>query len=93
MKRLVSLLLASAMLAAVLTGCTGGNDNQGTQAPDNQTPSSQGGDGTADDASLDNGLQVSPAGEMPITSEKVELSIFMRQNSAVSDYEDNKLTK
>lgn len=93
MKRLVSLLLASAMLAAVLTGCTGGNDNQGTQAPDNQTPSSQGGDGTADDASLDNGLQVSPAGEMPITSEKVELSIFMRQNSTVSDYEDNKLTK
>lgn len=97
-KRVIALLLAGAMLAAVLSGCSGGNDGQSntqdnqnqSTAQDNQSPPA---DDQGSDSQDDGGLKISPAGEMPITSEKVEMSIFMAQNSTVSDYEDNKMTK
>lgn len=80
MKRVLSLLLAGAMMAAVLAGCTGS-----TESSQSSSEGSQEGESTE--------LEVSAAGEMPIVSEKVDMSVFLAQNSTVSDYEDNKMTK
>lgn len=85
MKRKLALFLALLMLVAVLSACDngGGGSSQETNAPATSG-------GTGENKS---GVEVSPAGELPIVSEPVTLKIFMYQNVNVEDYVDNKFTK
>lgn len=95
MKKRIALLLALVMLIATLTACgKGDGGSSDTSTPDAST--STGGD----DASTGNtgggssgGIEVTPAGELPIVNEEATLKIFMYQNVNVEDYVNNKFTK
>lgn len=84
MKRKIALLVALLMLAATLSACGGGGEssqNASEAAASTETNAGQ------------SGVEVSPAGELPIVSEPVTLKVFMYQNVNVEDYIDNKFTK
>jgi putative aldouronate transport system substrate-binding protein len=76
MKKILALLLVAMMAATLFAACGGGASNAG-----------------GDDAALvDKGVAVTPAGELPIVNEPVELNILVIKHDYVEDYDTNKFT-
>ena len=97
-KKVLSLLLALSFGAVILSGCTGGADDtkttttaaakaDSTKAADDKTEKSE----SAGDTAGEGGI--SAPGVYPIVDEKVDMTVFMTQVPAVTDYDDNRLTE
>ena len=106
MKKILSILLISAMLAGTFAACA---DNKGaadsSSAGSESTASSEvsSKDSSSDESEPESSAaetEKTPAdssaaepGQLPIVTEPYTLNIFFQQETQVLDYEDNKLTK
>lgn len=90
-KHLKSAIAAALAAAMLLTGCTGGGSSSTTGEGAASDQSTSGTSQTSQTS--EGGVEVSPAGELPIVSEPVEVTLAIEKGGQVEDYVDNSFTK
>jgi putative aldouronate transport system substrate-binding protein len=90
-KSLILLLAVAMMLSIVLAACSNGNKDGSSEANQKQT-SNSGGDKQSNPSS-GNGTAVNPAGAFPIVDEEITLTVLVRNNDRVLDWENNYTTQ
>ena len=86
-KHLKSAIAAALAAAMLLTGCTGGGSSSTTGEGAASDQSTSGTSQTSQTS--EGGVEVSPAGELPIVSEPVEVTLAIEKGGQVEDYVDN----
>ena len=89
MKKVLAFLLAGAMLAASLVGCT---QDQGQEQPEGEQAASQGSEDGTYKPVPSGGVAVSDPGVLPIVENKTDMTVYIVQSAQVEDYETNKYT-
>lgn len=90
-KRLFAILLVFCMLATVFAGCAKTESTgTGSTTSGSETTTKQ---GATSGSTQSSGPKVTAPGELPVTTEKVTLTLGITQNVRCEDYEDNFMTK
>ena len=95
MKKTLALLLAAAMLATSLVGCSDSSSSSSEESSSSDTSSTDASEGSEDGtykAVPSGGVAVSDAGVLPIVENKTDMTVYISQATTVEDYETNKYT-